>query len=580
MWARLFYYFMPLRFFQKGLTLLLKKQTNILSAALVLMTTVVLSQVLGLVRQRLLVGTFGASDTLGVYLASSKLPDFLFQIIIAGALSSAFIPVFAGLLSKGRNEDGNKMASTLLSLGFIFFGVLSLVLFIFAPFFLQFINLGSGYSPEQMSLMANLMRIIIFGQLIFLIATFFTAVLQSYNHFFIPGIAAALYNLGIIIGILLLSDRIGIYAPAAGVIIGATIFALFQVPLVRLVGFRFKPSLSLDTSGVREVIKLMWPRTLSLLVFQIGTVITVSLISFLPSSGRNYVIYDYAMTLVFAPIVLFGQSIAQAAFPVLSREKDRLDIFRTTFLTSFNQTLYLVVPVSVLFLVLRIPVVRLIFGASQFDWGATVLTGRTLAFLSLSIFASALVYLISRAFYALHDTKTPLIIGAISTTFMLVLSFAFVSFWGNNLQNIHEIYSARFRLVPVGVESIALAYSIAAIFNFSALLFFLNRKIHIFNFKYFWFPQIKIFIAAIFMGFAIYIPIKLLDQLVFDTTKTINLFFLTGIASLAGFIIYFFLTWLFNVKEAGTFLLLFRRIGGWKEIVGKSEKIIDAGVSQ
>ena len=173
---------MPLKFFHKGLTLLLKKQTSILSAALVLMATVILSQILGIFRQRLLGSTFGVSDTLGVYLVSSKLPDFLFQLMIAGALSSAFIPVFTDFLTKNRSEDANKMASTLLLFGFIFFGAVSIILFIFAPFFLQFMNPGAGYTSSHMDLMANLMRIIILGQIIFLIATFFSAVLQSHNH--------------------------------------------------------------------------------------------------------------------------------------------------------------------------------------------------------------------------------------------------------------------------------------------------------------------------------------------------------------------------------------------------------------
>src|SRR5689334_20662643 len=124
---------MPTNFFKKSLSILLQKQTNILSAALVLMATVVLSQLLGLVRQRLLVSVFGASDTLGVYLASSKLPDFLFQLIIAGALASAFIPVFSDYLSKGKTDVANRMASTLMLLGSGFFMILSLLLFIFAP---------------------------------------------------------------------------------------------------------------------------------------------------------------------------------------------------------------------------------------------------------------------------------------------------------------------------------------------------------------------------------------------------------------------------------------------------------------
>ncbi|MBI2621134.1 MAG: murein biosynthesis integral membrane protein MurJ [Candidatus Levybacteria bacterium] len=571
---------MPLHFFQKGLTLLLKKQTSILSAALILMTTVVLSQILGLFRQRLLAGIFGASDTLGVYLVSSKLPDFLFQLVIAGALSSAFIPVFSDLLHKGRSEDANKMASTLMLFGFAFFGVISIILFILAPFFLQLFNLGSGYSLSQMQLMTNLMRIIIFGQIIFLIATFFSAILQSHNHFFIPGIAAALYNLGIIVGILLFSDKFGIYAPAFGVIIGAFAYTSFQIPLIRRVRFSFRPTFSLNTLGVKEVITLIWPRTLSLFIFQIGTILTVSLISFLPSSGRNYVILDFAQTLAFAPIVLFGQTIAQAAFPVLSREKDRLDMFRTTFMTSFNQMLYLVLPISVLFIVLRIPVVRLIFGAARFDWEATVLTGRTLAFFSLAIFAQALIYLVSRAFYALHDTKTPLVIGALSTALMLLLSLLFISFWSANLASLSEAYSSRFRLIPVGVEGIAFATSVAGIFNLGSLLYFLNKKIKIFDIHPFLLPQLKIFLSVIFMGFALYIPIKLLDQLVFDTTKTINLIFLTGISSAVGLFIYLFLTWLLNVKEAGTFLLIFRRLSEYKEIVDKSEKIIDAKTSQ
>lgn len=544
------------------------------------MATVIFSQVLGLVRQRLLVSIFGASDTLGVYLASSKLPDFLFQLIIAGALSSAFIPVFTDLLGKKKNDEANRMASALLCLGSGFFGIVSIILFIFAPFFLQFINLGSGYSPDQMSLMVNLMRIIIFGQIIFLVATFLSAILQSHNHFLIPGIAAALYNLGIIIGIYFLSPRFGIYAPAVGVLIGALIYVLFQIPLIRNVGFSFKPNFSFNTAGVREVTKLMWPRTLSLFIFQLGTLITVSLISFLPSSGRNYVIFDYAQTLAFAPIVLFGQTIAQAAFPVLSRERERLEVFRATFMTSFSQMLYLILPISVLFLILRIPIVRLVFGATQFDWQATVLTGRTLAFFSLSIFAQALIYLVSRAFYALHDTKTPLIIGAVSTALMLILSFSFVSFWNTNLHNFAAVYTSKLRLIPVGVESIAFAYSVASIFNLTALLIYLNRKIHIFNFSSFWMPQIKIFLSVLFMGFAIYIPIKLLDQLVFDTTKTINLILLTGISSMIGLSIYLFLTWLLNVKEASTFLFLFRRFGGWKEVIGKSEKITDSGLKQ
>ncbi len=543
-------------FFKKGLNLLLARQTNILSAAFIIMITIILSQILGLVRQRLLVAFFGASDTLGVYLASSRLPDFLFQLIVAGALSSAFIPVFSDYLGKQKYEEAYRVGSTLLYLGLILFSFFAVILFIFAGTFSKLI--APGFSPSQILLMAKLMRIITFGELLFIIGSFFSAILQSYNHFFIPGIAAALYNLGIIIAIITLYPIFGIFSAVYGVILGAFIFVIIQLPFIKDVKFSFKPSFNIKESGVIQVVKLMWPRTLSIAIFQLGTIITVTLVSFLPSPGRSYVIFDYAQTLASAPVVLIGQAIAQAAFPVLSREKDRLDDFKATFITSFNQMLYLVLPISVLFLVLRIPIVRLVFGAAAFDWQATVSTGRTLALFSISIFAQALIYLVSRGFYALHDTKIPLIVGSATTILMLGLEALF-------------IFTYR-----LGVDSLATAFSIASIANLVISLILLDFKIGGFKKTTFLLSITKISVATIFTGFALYIPVKLLDRLVFDTTKTINLLILTGISSFVGLSLYLFLTWLFDVKEASTFILLFRKIGNWREILSGSEETIDA----
>ena len=546
---------MPKNILQKSLALLLKQQTNILSAAFIIMATVLFSQILGLIRQRMLVGIFGATNTLGVYLASSRLPDFVFQIIIAGALSSAFIPVFSEYLVKNKEEEGYQFASTLLALGLGIFFIISVFLFIFAGFFSHLV--APGFSAQQVQLMGNLMRIILIGEMLFIVGSFFSAVLQSYNHFFIPGIASALYNLGIIVGLVTLSKFVGIYAPAWGVVIGSLLFVLLQIPLVGKVGFRFHLADIGKNKGVREVYHLMWPRTLSLAIFQLGTLITVTLVSFVSEPGRNYVILDYAQTLAFAPVGLFGQTIAQAAFPVLSREKDKLDAFKMTFLTSFFQMLYLVLPVSVLLVVLRIPVVRLIYGASLFDWPATVLTGRTLALFSISLFAQALVYLISRGFYALHDTRTPLVIGAITTGIMLAIGAVSVL------------------VLHMSVGSIAVAYSIGSILNFLVLFIWLDRKVHGFDHWMILSSSLKIGIASFFTGFALYIPIKLLDRLVFDTTKTINLIILTGISSIIGLALYLFLTWLFNVKEARTYLLVLKKLGDWRTILGRSDEVLE-----
>ncbi|OGH10883.1 MAG: murein biosynthesis integral membrane protein MurJ [Candidatus Levybacteria bacterium RIFCSPLOWO2_01_FULL_36_13] len=549
---------MPTEFFKKGLGLLLKRQSNIISAAVVIMGTIIFSQALGLVRQRLLVSIFGASDTLGIYLASTRIPEFFFQLIIAGALTSAFIPVFSDYLAKDKEAEAKKIASTLLFLSLIVFSIVSCFLIIFAREISSIV--APGFSPSQIDLMTNLTRIIIFGEIIFIIGSFFSSILQSYNHFFIPGIASALYNLGIIIGIFFLYQLFGIYSAAYGVILGAIIFVLAQLPTVRSLGFSLKPNLSLESirnSAVLDVFKLIWPRTLSIAIFQLGSLVTVTLVSFLQNPGRNYVIYDYAQTLAFAPVALFGQAIAQASFPVLSKEKDNPEHFKLTFMTSFNQLFYLILPISVLLLVLRIPIVRLIYGASQFDWQATVLTGRTLSFFAISLFAQALVYLVARGFYALHDTKTPLIIGTISTFLMIIFASVFIFYYN------------------LGVESIALAYSIGSIFNFVIMFIFLDIKIGGFPKRQFIVSTTKILLATFFTAFALYIPIKLLDQLVFDTTKTVNLILLTGISSFAGLSLYLFLTWLFNVKEATMFILLFKKIGDWRQILSGSSESID-----
>lgn len=544
------------KFLSKGLDLLTRKQSNILSAAFVIMGTVVLSQVLGLFKKRLLISIFGASVTTGVYDVAYKFPDLLFQLVIASALSSAFIPVFSDLLAKDKEKEAHKMASNLLTLGMIIFFVFSVVLSIFAPVFLRAFNPGGGFSPADMELMANLLRIIVFGQLLIIVGTFFTALLQSYNHFFIPGFALALYNLGIIVGLVTLSPFIGIYSGAVGTIIGAIFFIGFQLPLVWKIGFKFKPSLSLSNVSVRTIGNLMWPRTISNAVFQFGTILIVSLVSFLPATGRNYIIFDLAQTIAYAPVALIGQAIAQAAFPVLARERQNLENFKLTFMNSFNQMLYLILPISILILVLRIPIVRLVFGAPKLDWPATVLTGRTLAFFALSIFAQALITLVYRAFYALHDTKTPLIAGVLSTLFMLSLGFFFIVGMGMN------------------ISSIAIAYSIAGIAQLTFLMLLLHRATGGFHLPTIFSSWSKIIISSFFTAFALYIPIKFLDKLVFDTTHTLDLIMLTGVSSLAGLLIYLLLTWFFDVNEAKMYVLAIQKMGSRTEVLEKIGELL------
>lgn len=543
---------------KRSISLLLKSQTNILTAAFVIMGTVILSQLLGIVRQRLLVSIFGPSNILGIYDYALLIPDTIFQVTAAAALSSAFIPVFSEYLTKGDKEAANRMASTLLTMGLAVFFVVSLILFIIAPYILTIFNLAGEFRPDEMMLMANMMRIVLFGQMIFIVASFYTALLQSHNHFFIPGFAAALYNLGAIIGIWSLSPYIGIYAAPAGIVLGSLIYVAMQLPTAKKVGFSFLPTFRYITSdGVMRVFKLMVPRSISIIIFQIGTLALASIISLLPEPGRMNLLYNLAKTLAYAPVSLFGLTIAQAAFPVLSREKDDPETFKQTFISSFNQMLYLILPVSALILVLRIPVVRLIFGADAFDWDATVLTGRILAYLSLSIFAQGLTMLVYRAYWALHDTKVPLVVGTISTVFIIAFAYISVVFMNGS------------------IESIALALTLGSIIQLTILVVILNNMLGGFK-KWSEFVSLsKLFVCTLCTGFALYIPIKLLDQLVFDTTRTINLIALTGISALAGLSLYLFLTWFLSIKEAQTYILMFMRLGNWKDILKRSDEVLE-----
>lgn len=549
---------MPTDLFKKGISLLMRRQTNILSAAYIIMATVIFSQLLGLVRNRLLISIFGASNILGTYNYALILPDTIFQLIIASALASAFIPVFTEYLTKGEEKTANKLASNMLALGLLLFMFISLILAIFAPFFLQLFNLGANFTPNEMTLMANLMRIIVVGQLLFIIASFFTALLQSYNHFFIPGFAAAMYNLGIILGILIFRP-FGIYSAALGTIVGGVIFILVQIPLAKKIGFSFRVDFrSLFDEGMKKVAKLMWPRTLQVGVQQVGTIAIAAIIGLMVDPGRMNLLFDYAKILMFAPVSLIGFSIAQAAFPVLSRESKNMEEFKQTFLSSAYQLLYLILPISALLLVLRIPIVRLIYGADRFDWQATILTGHTLAFLSVSIFAQALIGLYYRAFYALHNSIIPLIASIIGTLCLIILGF-FLVFSGK-----------------MGIAAIALSFSAANILQLIVLFFLLDKKTGGLDKKNITISLLKLFTSVTIMGFAMYIPIKLLDQLVFDTTKTINLVLLTGIASAAGLSLYLFCTWALNIKEAQTYILLCKRIGNWREVLYKSDEVIEA----
>jgi putative peptidoglycan lipid II flippase len=241
--------------------------------------------------------------------------------------------------------------------------------------------------------------------------------------------------------------------------------------------------------------------------------------------------------------------------PALSREYAKKDIenFKKILLSSLNQILYLTLLASTIIIILRVPIVRIALGAKNFTWKATILTGKTLAFFAISIFAQALIHLLARAFYALHDTKTPLIISICTITLNVILSL-FFTFW-----------------LGLAVFGLALATSIANIINVCFLLLNLAKKVGGFSHDDLTKPVLKIFSVALMTAFALYIPMKFLDRYILDTTRTVNLIVLTAMATVSGTGVYFLMSWVLGIKQLQTLVKLFYRVRNWQEALKKQK---------
>lgn len=546
---------------QSPTTWLEKQQNSILSAAAVITTAYIISSLSGLIRQRLLLGTYFDTEQLQLayeaFLVAFQIPDFIFQLLIMGALSAAFIPIFS-THKKTNPQQAFEMSSIMMNVLLLAFVVFGGVVFVFAKPLTMLLT-GTKFTPEQVQTAANLTRIMIGAQFFFAVSNFMTGILQSYQRFIIPSLAPILYNLGIVLGVFFLSPMFGIYAAGIGVIIGAFLHMIIQLPWVLKLGFRYKFSFNLDYPGIVEFLLLMPPRTFSIAISEFRK---FSLTFFATSLGNlSLVIMQLALTIMTIPIRFFGVPISQASLPFLTEETAESDKerFRTLVLQSLHQIAFFTFPMAVLILILRVPIVRITFGTDNFPWWATLSTGRVLALLSISIAAQAMVHLLLRAFYALKDTLTPFIIAVVDLLLYLGLSSVLV-FW--------------FKLDVLGL---AIATTVSAIVELFLFLILLELKVKGFMGKAFWIPQLKMVVASFLMAVFLYLPFKILDELVFDTTRTIELITLAISTGTIGMLVYLYFAALFDIHELQMVLRLLNKFGGWQAPLRKSpEVLVDA----
>lgn len=546
---------MVINFIKNSKLLILRRQTNILSAAFVIMVAYATSGLLGLLRNRLLAANFfgGREAQLDAYFAAFVIPDTLFQLLITGALSAAFIPVFSKFLKKGTNQASElaSAAMNVITTVFLFFILLA---FIFSPQLSKLI--APSLEANSLILLSQLLRIFLSAQIFFALSGFLTGIIQSHQRFLIPALAPIIYNLGIIAGIVFLSESYGIFGPAFGVVVGAALHFLLQIPLARKLGFKYNFNFNFRHPGVHMIRKLMPPRSLTLAVGQAERFIAVFIATSL--AAGSFTIFNFARQLYLLPITLFGTTIGQASFPTLSEEvaSDKQMEFRQTIRSSILQVLYFSLPAAVIILILRLPVVRIAFGARNFPWQATLLTSKTVAFLALAIPSLSVNSVLTRAFYALHDTKTPLFIAVISAILTTALSVLLAKGLG------------------FGIIGLAIALAITHFIQTLTLFLTLNRKAAFISLDLL-FSIAKISVVTIATGVFLWAPMRIIDHFILDTTRTANLLILTASVLAIGMVVYLNLSAILKIEQLTEVIALGRRIGNWKKVLRSSDEMLE-----
>jgi putative peptidoglycan lipid II flippase len=515
------------------------KSTKTISAAAILVASFsVLSRFLGIIRDKILASEFGADITLDAYYAAFRVPDLLFNLIVLGALSAGFIPVFtkhvkdfslSGKRSREKNKEAWLLSSYVLNLLMISLVVASILGMIFANYLIDI--LVPGFGPEQKKLTVTLTRVMFLSPIFLGISSVLSGVLQSYKRFFAYSLAPILYNLGIILGAVYFSKVLGPVGLAWGVILGAFLHMIIQVPSALISGFTWQLKIDFKNSGLRKILKMMVPRTLTLAISQINLLV-VTVISSTLIAG-SLAVFNFANNLQSFPLGVFGVSFAIAAFPTLSRLSGQTEKIKKVFNKTFKQILFFIIPSTVLLITLRAQIIRVILGAGKFDWQDTVLTIDTLGFFALSLFAQAVLPLMVRMFYAHDNSKTPFFMGLISVIVNVFLSFYLAGI--------------------MGVAGLALSFSISMILNFFLLWISLRIKLGSFNEINILTSVLKFSIAAILAGLAVQVT-KIVIWTFVDMTTFWGVFTQGLGAGIVGIIVYLVIAYLLKVEEINILL--------------------------
>ena len=404
-----------------------KDMNGLHEAAFVLGISAFFSQVLALARDRLFAGMFGTSETLDIYYASFRVPDLIYVFVASLVASAILIPLVVEKMERGEKEEIRKFLNSILTFFLLALVVVSIGSYFILPYVADIIV--PGFSDESKELFVGLSRVLLLSPLFLGLSNLFGSVTQSLRRFTVYALTPIVYNIGIIVGILYFYGPYGIYGLGYGVILGALLHFLVQVPSVLKEGLLPFPTIRADMKEVGRVIALSLPRTLSLGMTHIVIIIFTAVASFF--SVGSITVFNFAYNLQSVPLAIIGVSYSVAAFPTLARlfsNGDKTEFVRHI-ATAGRHIIFWSLPVLALFIVLRAQIVRSILGTGAFDWTDTSLTAAALALFSFSVVAQGLTLLFIRGYYAAGNTKKPLIVNVVSALASILFAYILLYFF-------------------------------------------------------------------------------------------------------------------------------------------------------
>ncbi|MES2470767.1 MAG: murein biosynthesis integral membrane protein MurJ [Patescibacteria group bacterium] len=432
-------------------------------AAYLLAIFTFLSQILALVRDKLLAFSFGAGHTLDLYYAAFRIPDILFASLASMVAASILVPFFMQKQSEGK-EQGKKIIDSTFSLFSIVMVGVSIIVYIFVPKLIP-LTLPGLADPGTFDHLVSLTRILLLQPIFFGFSNFFSSITQMQNRFLLYAMSPVLYNLGIILGIAVLYPYFGLDGLAYGVVIGALLHCLVHVPYVIKHGLFPKFSFTIDWKAVKGIVRTALPRTITLSAHQISTFFLIAFASGMTAGSIS--IFTFALNLQSLPLAVVGASYSSAVFPALAKffSEKNIEKFVSHVATTVKHIIFWSIPISAICIVLRAQIVRTILGAGKFDWSDTRLTAAALALFIISAVGQGLMLIFVRAYYAEGKTSRPLIMNIISALLIIVLAFALIKLYETSIVWRYFIEN----LMRIGengaVLMLPLAYTIGVLFN-------------------------------------------------------------------------------------------------------------------